>query len=119
MRIISEVDYNILTHSFFFFLKNSKVFQYCNLSFLFLSFPFLYFPSVRMEEFYFDSVVHPDLKQENLAVVENPSVILAREKMKRIRILTEKAKVEKKIVVIDEQKRKILDDFKERHGHGK
>ena len=80
-----------------------------------------------MEEFYFDSVVHPDLnetihthtQEKNLAVVENPSVILAREKMKRIRILTEKAKVEKKIVVIDEQRRKILDDFKERHGHGK
>ena len=66
-----------------------------------------------------DFGVDSHTQEKNLAVVENPSVILAREKMKRIRILTEKAKVEKKIAVIDEQKRKILDDFKERHGHGK
>eukprot|EP01035_Chromulina_nebulosa_P023320 gene23320-30227_t len=64
-----------------------------------------------------DFGVNPHTQEKNLAVVENPSVTLAREKMKRIKILTEKAKVEKKIIVIDEQKRKILDDFKERHAH--
>ena len=49
-------------------------------------------------------------------LVENPAAKLARMKIKRMKILTERAKVEKKIVAIEEQKKKIIDDFKERHG---
>jgi hypothetical protein len=59
--------------------------------------------------------VKSSTQEKNLEMVENPSVKLARIKMKRIKILTEKAKVEKKIQSIDEQKKKILEEFKERH----
>jgi len=50
--------------------------------------------------------------EKNLDVVESQSVKNARMKQKRLKILAEKSKVIRKLATIEEQRRKIIDDYK-------
>jgi Ca2+-binding EF-hand superfamily protein len=50
----------------------------------------------------------------NMEVIESQAVKLARFKQKRTKIIGERVKVEKKLASIDEQRRKIIEDYKAR-----
>jgi Ca2+-binding EF-hand superfamily protein len=52
--------------------------------------------------------------EKNLEVVESQAVKQARIKMKRHKIIAEKVKVERKLASIEEQKKKIIEDYKAR-----
>jgi Ca2+-binding EF-hand superfamily protein len=52
--------------------------------------------------------------EKNLDVVESVAVKNARMKQKRLKILAEKVKVERKLATIEEQRKQILDDYKVR-----
>jgi len=51
--------------------------------------------------------------EKNMDVVESEAVKLARLKLKRNKILTEKKKVEKKLHSIEEQRKQVIENFKE------
>jgi len=68
-------------------------------------------PSVSGNDF----GVKSNTLERNLEVIESQSVKLARMKMKRHKILSEKVKVERKLASIEEQKKKIIEDYKTRH----
>jgi Ca2+-binding EF-hand superfamily protein len=52
--------------------------------------------------------------EKNMEVVESQAVKMARMKIKRHKILAEKVKVERKLASIEEQKQKIIEDYKAR-----
>lgn len=54
--------------------------------------------------------------ERNMEVVESQAVKLARMKMKKHKILAERVKVERKLASIEEQKKKIIEDYKARRG---
>ena len=55
--------------------------------------------------------------EKNLDVIESPSVKLARLKLKRNKIISEKGKVEKKLQSIEEQRKSVMDSFKQTRIH--
>ncbi len=55
--------------------------------------------------------------EKNLDVIESPSVKLARLKLKRNKIISEKGKVEKKLLSIEEQRKSVMDSFKQTRMH--
>lgn len=52
--------------------------------------------------------------EKNMEVVESQAVKMARMKIKKHKILAEKVKVERKLASIEEQKKKIIEDYKAR-----
>lgn len=50
--------------------------------------------------------------EKNLEVIESTAVKLARSKQRKQKILAERAKIEKRIALIDEQKTRILEEYK-------
>ena len=54
--------------------------------------------------------------EKNLEQVESQAVKMARMKMKRHKILAEKVKVERRLASIEDQKKKIIEDYKARKG---
>ena len=60
--------------------------------------------------------VKPTTLERNMEVVESQAVKLARMKMKKHKILSERVKVERKLASIEEQKKKIIEDYKARRG---
>ena len=52
--------------------------------------------------------------EKNMEVVESQAVKQARMKIKRHKILAERVKVERKLASIEEQKKKIIEDYKQR-----
>jgi Ca2+-binding EF-hand superfamily protein len=54
--------------------------------------------------------------ERNMEVVESQAVKLARMKIKKHKILGERVKVERKLASIEEQKKKIIEDYKARRG---
>jgi Ca2+-binding EF-hand superfamily protein len=53
--------------------------------------------------------------EKNMEVVESQAVKMARMKIKKHKILAERVKVERKLASIEEQKKKIIEDYKARH----
>jgi Ca2+-binding EF-hand superfamily protein len=53
--------------------------------------------------------------ERNIEVVESPAIKLARLKIKKLKIISERMKVEKKIASIEEQKKNIIEEYKARH----
>ena len=53
--------------------------------------------------------------ERNIEVVESPAIKLARLKIKKLKIISERMKVEKKIASIEEQKKSIIEEYKARH----
>lgn len=68
------------------------------------------FPSTVANEF----GVSGSTKEKNMDVVENPAVRRARVKHQRTKIISERVKVERRLASIEEQKQKIIEDYKVR-----
>ena len=52
--------------------------------------------------------------EKNLNIIESEAVKLARKKMNRMKILSDKVKIERKIQSLDDQRKRIIEDFKAR-----
>lgn len=50
--------------------------------------------------------------EKNLEVIESPAMRLARNKLKRNKIVQEKVKVERRLASIEEQRKKVIEDYK-------
>eukprot|EP01038_Epipyxis_sp_PR26KG_P007813 gene7813-10612_t len=63
--------------------------------------------------------VSSETKKLNLNPIEPPSVTLSRLKIQRNKILAERKKIQNKISLIDEERNKVLEEFKARHHSNK
>jgi Ca2+-binding EF-hand superfamily protein len=61
--------------------------------------------------------VKSSVMERNLETVESQSIKNARLKMKRSKILAEKLKVERKLAAVEEQRRKLIEEYKAKHGN--
>jgi len=55
--------------------------------------------------------------EKNLEPVESQAVKNARLKFKRTKMLSEKLKVERKLAAVEEQRRKLIEEYKAKHSH--
>lgn len=60
--------------------------------------------------------VKPNVMEKNMEIVESQAVKNARAKIRRNKILQDKVKIERRLQSIEEQKQKIIEDYKARRG---
>jgi hypothetical protein len=63
-----------------------------------------------------DFGVKSNILEKNLEHVESQSMRNARIKMQRTKILAEKVKIERKLASIEDQRKKLIEDYKLKHG---
>lgn len=82
--------------------------------------------SVPIQCFSADRVAHPErvssplrsfhvkstVTENNLDNIESQAAKLARQKQKRQKILQEKVKIERKLAAIEDQRKKVIEDYK-------
>jgi hypothetical protein len=61
------------------------------------------------------SVKHSTMER-NLEAIESQAVKNARLKMKRVKILSEKGKLERRLALIEEQRKKVLEEYRAKKG---